>query len=61
VEFYRLEPTRLVLIDNCRGFGHKETLELGENPTNNREASNPSISADPLVTPTRHANFHDLT
>src|SRR5208282_4989458 len=31
VEFYRLEPTRLVLIDNSRGFGHKDTLELGEN------------------------------
>lgn len=28
-EFYRLEPTRLVLIDNSRGFGHKDTLELG--------------------------------
>ena len=33
VEFYRLEPTRLVLIDNSRGFGHKDTLELGENST----------------------------
>ena len=32
-EFYRLEPTRLVLIDNSRGFGHKDTLELGENST----------------------------
>jgi uncharacterized protein YhbP (UPF0306 family) len=29
VEFYRLEPTRLVLIDNSRGFGHKDILELG--------------------------------
>jgi len=28
-EFYRLEPTRLVLIDNSRGFGHKDALELG--------------------------------
>jgi len=28
-EFYRLEPTRMVLIDNSRGFGHKDTLELG--------------------------------
>lgn len=28
VEFYRLEPKRMVLIDNSRGFGHKETLEL---------------------------------
>jgi uncharacterized protein len=27
-KFYRLEPTRLVLIDNSRGFGHKDTLEL---------------------------------
>jgi uncharacterized protein YhbP (UPF0306 family) len=26
--FYRLEPTRMVLIDNGRGFGHKETLDL---------------------------------
>ena len=33
VEFYRLVPTRLVLIDNSRGFGHKDTLELGENST----------------------------
>jgi len=33
VEFYRLEPTRLVLIDNSRGFGHKDILELGENST----------------------------
>lgn len=32
-EFYRLEPTRLVLIDNSRGFGHKDTLEPGDNPT----------------------------
>jgi uncharacterized protein len=30
-EFYRLEPTRLVLIDNSRGFGHKDILELGRN------------------------------
>jgi uncharacterized protein YhbP (UPF0306 family) len=27
-EFYRLLPRRLVLIDNRRGFGHKETLAL---------------------------------
>jgi uncharacterized protein YhbP (UPF0306 family) len=26
--FYRLEPACMVLIDNSRGFGHKETLEL---------------------------------
>jgi uncharacterized protein len=26
--FYRLEPERIILIDNTRGFGHKETLEL---------------------------------
>jgi uncharacterized protein YhbP (UPF0306 family) len=26
--FYQLEPSRMVLIDNSRGFGHKETLEL---------------------------------
>jgi uncharacterized protein YhbP (UPF0306 family) len=32
-EFYRLEPTRLVLIDNSRGFGHKDTLELRGNAT----------------------------
>ncbi len=25
---YRLTPVRMVLIDNTRGFGHKETLEL---------------------------------
>jgi hypothetical protein len=32
VEFYRLELVRLVLIDDSRGFGHKDTLELGETP-----------------------------
>jgi len=26
--FYRLEPARMVLIDNSRGFAHKETIEL---------------------------------
>jgi len=31
IEFYRLEPTRVVLIDNSHGFGHKDTLELGDN------------------------------
>jgi uncharacterized protein YhbP (UPF0306 family) len=25
---YRLQPTRIVLIDNTKGFGHKETLEI---------------------------------
>jgi uncharacterized protein YhbP (UPF0306 family) len=25
---YRLQPARIVLIDNSRGFGHKETLDL---------------------------------
>jgi uncharacterized protein YhbP (UPF0306 family) len=25
---YRLQPSRLVLIDNTKGFGHKETLEI---------------------------------
>jgi len=25
---YRLEPKRIVFIDNTRGFGHKETLDL---------------------------------
>jgi uncharacterized protein YhbP (UPF0306 family) len=25
---YRLEPDRIVLIDNMKGFGHKETLEI---------------------------------
>lgn len=30
VEFYRLEPERMVLIDNTRGFGHKETLDFAE-------------------------------
>ena len=28
MEFYRLEAMRIVLIDNSRGFAHKETLEL---------------------------------
>ena len=26
--FYCLEPARITLIDNTKGFGHKETLEL---------------------------------
>jgi hypothetical protein len=26
---YRLDPQRIVMIDNTRGFGHKETLEIG--------------------------------
>lgn len=25
---YRLEPARIILIDNTKGFGHKETLEI---------------------------------
>ena len=25
---YRLQPVRIVLIDNTKGFGHKETLEM---------------------------------
>jgi uncharacterized protein len=25
---YRLQPVRIVLIDNSKGFGHKETLEI---------------------------------
>ena len=25
---YRLQPARIVLIDNSKGFGHKETLDL---------------------------------
>ena len=25
---YRLQPVRIVLIDNTKGFGHKETLEI---------------------------------
>lgn len=28
VEFYRLVPDRIALIDNSRGFGFKETIEL---------------------------------
>lgn len=28
VSVYRLEPSRIVLIDNTKGFGHKETLTL---------------------------------
>jgi uncharacterized protein YhbP (UPF0306 family) len=27
---YRLQPARIVLIDNSKGFGHKETLELSQ-------------------------------
>ncbi len=44
IAFYRLEPTRLVLIDNTRGFGHKDTLELEENSTKARILS---ILAEP--------------
>jgi uncharacterized protein YhbP (UPF0306 family) len=29
IEAYRLEPERIVLIDNSRGFGHKDTLRVG--------------------------------
>ena len=25
---YRLQPARIILIDNTKGFGHKETLEI---------------------------------
>jgi uncharacterized protein YhbP (UPF0306 family) len=25
---YRLQPTRIIMIDNTKGFGHKETLEV---------------------------------
>ena len=28
VGFYRLEPERITIIDNSRGFGHKDTLEF---------------------------------
>ena len=28
MELYRLDPARIVLIDNSRGFAHKDTLEL---------------------------------
>jgi uncharacterized protein len=48
VEFYRLEPTQLVLIDNSRGFGHKDTLELGENSA---KAMIQSIFAEPTANP----------
>ena len=27
-QIYRLDPVRLVLIDNARGFGHKDVLDL---------------------------------
>jgi hypothetical protein len=29
MQFYRLEPANMVLIDNTRGFAHKDTLDLG--------------------------------
>jgi uncharacterized protein len=28
ISVYRLEPARAVMIDNTKGFGHKETIEL---------------------------------
>jgi uncharacterized protein len=41
MEFYRLEATRIVLIDNSRGFGHKETLELEKSHAHiNRQEEN---------------------
>jgi len=33
---YRLEPARIVLIDNTKGFGHKETLDLSGLPRTRR-------------------------
>lgn len=30
-EVYRLDPERLVMTDNSRGFAHKDTLDLGPN------------------------------
>ena len=32
MQFYRLEPAHMVLIDNSRGFAHKDTLDLEEFP-----------------------------
>ena len=32
-QFYRLEPARIVLIDNRRGFGSKEILDLDGSPS----------------------------
>jgi uncharacterized protein YhbP (UPF0306 family) len=31
IQFYRLEPLVITLIDNSRGFGHKDTLEFKKN------------------------------
>jgi hypothetical protein len=31
-DFYALEPAQVVLIDNSRGFGFKETLKLSQAP-----------------------------
>jgi uncharacterized protein YhbP (UPF0306 family) len=40
IAVYRLQPSRIVLIDNTRGFGHKETLEIGAStPAARREHS----------------------
>jgi uncharacterized protein len=49
--FYRLEPTRITLIDNSCGFGHKDTIELAprisacprdtaDEPYNNKQGGN---------------------
>jgi len=35
--FYCLEPCRITLIDNTKGFGHKETLEVKSEPLWNGE------------------------
>jgi uncharacterized protein YhbP (UPF0306 family) len=49
MEFYRLEPMRMVLIDNSRGFGHKETLELTTFPADRlRELSSTAASDSQL-------------
>ena len=49
MQFYQLEPTRMVLIDNSRGFGHKETLELETFPADRlRELSRATASGSQL-------------
>jgi uncharacterized protein YhbP (UPF0306 family) len=33
ISVYRLEPARMVMIDNTKGFGHKETIEFSTEPS----------------------------
>jgi hypothetical protein len=48
MDFYRLEPARVVLIDNSRDFGHKDTLDLAL-PSDTRRGKSRFAAAEPLL------------